>query len=49
VIAIDVVRNFPERFARPLGPLRRCGRQKRGDMKENELQGVLSSELAARK
>ncbi len=48
LIAIDVVRNFPERFARRSDRYALPAGKSVADMK-NELQGVLSSELAARK
>ncbi|HTB01231.1 MAG TPA: hypothetical protein VK804_12200 [Bradyrhizobium sp.] len=48
LIAIDVVRNFPERFARRSDRYALPAGKSVADMK-NELQGVLNSELAARK
>jgi len=48
LIAIDVVRNFPERFARRSDRYALPAGKSVADMK-NELQSVLSSELAARK
>src|SRR5580704_13247480 len=48
LIAIDVVRNFPERFARRSNRYALPAGKSVADMK-NELQGVLNSELAARK
>ena len=48
LIAIDVVRGFPERFARRSDRYALPAGKSVADMK-NELQGVLASELAARK
>jgi hypothetical protein len=48
LIAIDVVRGFPDRFARRSQRYAMPGGKSVADMK-NELQGVLASELASRK
>ena len=48
LIAIDVVRGFPDRFARRSDRYAMPAGKSVADMK-NELQGVLASELAARK
>ena len=48
LIAIDVVRNFPERFARRSDRYAIPAGKSVADMK-NELQGMLASELASRK
>ena len=48
LIAIDVVRGFPDRFARRSDRYAIPGGKSVADMK-NELQGVLASELASRK
>jgi hypothetical protein len=48
LIAIDVVRNFPDRFARRADRYAIPAGKSVADMK-NELQGMLDSELAARK
>ncbi|MBV9064330.1 MAG: hypothetical protein JO004_01015 [Methylobacteriaceae bacterium] len=48
LIAIDVVRNFPERFVRRSDRYAMSGGKSVDDVKQ-ELQGVLTSELASRK